>query len=75
MKTSACLLAITSIGSSSVFITENIGSDDKQLLLASCQALMTTPEQENAKSCFYFIQGFLAAAQAIDPPVSNKQVE
>ena len=75
MKTSVYLLAITSIVSSSVFATENIESDDKQLLLASCQALTTTPEQENAKSCFYFIQGFLAAAQTIDPPIINKQEE
>lgn len=59
----------------SVIATENAGLDDDQLLLTSCQALTMNPEQENAKFCVYFIQGFLAAAQAIDPPITNKKAK
>ena len=64
-----------SIVSSSVFADEKIEPDNDQLLLASCQALTISPEQLNAKPCIYFIQGFLAAAQAIDPPIINQQAK
>lgn len=64
---------MTPILSFSAFAAKNIGPDGDQQLLASCQALATTPEQMNAKHCIYFIQGFLAAAQAIDPSTLKKQ--
>lgn len=75
MKTSVGLLIITSVISFSAFATKNINTENDQLLLASCQALLVTPEQENAKDCIYFIEGFLVAAQTIDPPVINNQSE
>jgi len=75
MKTSTYLLVLMSIVSFSVFATENIESDNDQLLLASCQALAITPAQSNAKPCRYFIQGFLAAAQSIDPPIIDQQTK
>ena len=55
-----------------IYSLQNIWPDDNQLLLTSCQTITTAPEQENAKSCIYFIQGFLAAAQTIDPPIVNQ---
>lgn len=73
MKISAYLLIILSIASYSVFASENIESDSDQLLLASCQALSMTPEPLDARPCIYFIQGFLAATQAIDTPIINQQ--
>lgn len=75
MKTSAYLLVIMSAVSFSVFAAENIEPDSDQILLASCQALTMTPEQVNGKPCIYFIQGFLAAAQAIDPPIITQQTK
>ena len=75
MKTSTYLLVLMSIVSFSVFATENIEPDNDQLLLASCQALKITPAPANAKPCSYFIQGFLAAAQAIDPPIIDQQTK
>lgn len=72
MKISVYLFFMVSSVSFSVFSDENVGPDDNQLLLTSCQTITTAPEQENAKSCIYFIQGFLAAAQAIDPPIVNQ---
>ena len=73
MKIGTFLLALMSILSFSAFAAENIGRDSNQQLLASCQALATTSGQMSAKHCIYFIQGFLAAAQTIDPPALNKQ--
>ena len=73
MKARIYLLAMTFFVSFSVFATKNIEPDEDELLLASCQALTVTPEQENTTACIYFIRGFLAAAQTIDPPVNNKQ--
>ena len=73
MKARIYLLAMTLFVSFSVFATKNIEPDEDELLLASCQALTVTPEQENTTACIYFIRGFLAAAQTIDPPVNNKQ--
>lgn len=73
MKISTYLLAMTSIVSFSVFAADNTEPDNDQLLLASCQALTTTPEQMKAKYCIYFIQGFLAATQAIDPSIIKRQ--
>ena len=75
MKTSVLLLIMASIVSFSVFASENTDPDNDQLLLASCQALAATPEQEHAKSCIYFIQGYLASAQTIDPSIIKKQRE
>ena len=73
MKARIYLLAMTFFVSFSVFATKNIEPGEDELLLASCQALTVTPEQENTTACIYFIRGFLAAAQTIDPPVNNKQ--
>ena len=73
MKISTDLLARTSIVSFSVFSAKNIGPEGDQLLLASCQALTTTPEQLKAKHCIFFIQGFLAATQAIEPSIIKIQ--
>lgn len=73
MKSSSYLLTMTSIVSFSVFAADNAEPDNDQLLLASCQALTTTPEQMKAKHCIYFIQGFLAATQAIDPSIIKRQ--
>ena len=68
MKTGICLSLIVSIISSTASSTENSGTDEDQVLVESCQAI-TNPEQVDAKACIYFILGFLAAAQTIDPPV------
>ena len=64
-----------SIVSFSVFAANNIESDNDQLLLASCQALRTTPEQVDTNPCIYFIKGFFAAAQTIDPPIINQKTK
>lgn len=64
-----------SIVSFSVVADEKIEPDNDQLLITSCQALTITPEHENAKPCIFFIQGFLAAAQAIDPPIIDQQTK
>ena len=72
MKTSINLLIITSFISFSAFSTENSKTDNEQLLLKSCQSLLATPEQEDAKACTYFIQGFIAAARTIDLNAINK---
>jgi len=71
MKISAILLIITSISSFPAFAAKNIMQGNDHLLLASCQALTVSPEQDTAKACVYFIEGFLAAAQVIDPPVTG----
>lgn len=47
MKISTYLLTMISIVSFSVFAAERTQPDDDQLLLASCQALTTTPEHDN----------------------------
>ena len=73
MKISAYLLVITSIVSFSVFAAENIEQGKDQLLLESCQALAITSDQANDSPCTYFIQGFLATAQAINASIINKQ--
>lgn len=73
MKININLLLITSLISFSAFSSENSKKDDEQLLLTSCQSLTATPEQEDAKACIYFIQGFVAAAHTIDPPVINNK--
>jgi len=62
-----------SIVSFSVFADEKIELDNDPLLMVSCHALTITPEHENAKPCIYFIQGFLAAVQAIDQPIIDQQ--
>ena len=72
MNISINLLFITSVISFSAFSAENSKPDNQQLILNSCQSLMTTPEHENAKACTFFIQGFIAAAQSIDNKAINK---
>lgn len=70
MKTSISLLINLSIISVSAISAENIEMDENQLLVASCRAMTAPePEQVNAKAGVYFIQGFVSAAQTIDPPV------
>lgn len=69
------VVVITSIISFSAFASEKADQDDNQLLLASCQSLATTPEQVKAKPCVYYILGFIAAAQAIDPAVVNQETK
>ena len=69
------VVVITSTISFSAFASEKIDQDDNQLLLASCQSLATTSEQVEAKPCVYYIPGFIAAAQAIDPPVINQETK
>jgi len=59
----------------STYLDEKIEPNNDQLLLASCLALTKSPEKLNAKSCIYFIQGFLAAVQAIAPPIINQQTK
>ena len=71
MKISACLLLIASILSLPAFATKDTKLYNDQLLLASCQELRATPELEEAKACLYFIEGFLAATRAINPPTSK----
>jgi len=73
MKISVYLFLMTSLVSFSVFSDENIESDNDQRLLTSCQVFIKTPQKENIKPCIYFIQGFLAAAQAVDQPVITQQ--
>ena len=73
MKIGTFLLALMSTLSFSAYSAEHIRSDSDQQLLASCQALATTSKQNNAKHCIYFIRGFLAAAQVIDPSALKKQ--
>lgn len=72
MKTFVYLFFMVSFVTNPVFSDENIESDYEQLLLNSCQGLTTSLVHENVKPCIYFIQGFLAAAQAIDPPIVNQ---
>ena len=71
MKARIYLLAMALFVSFSVFATKKIEPDEDELLLASCQVLTVTPEQKNTTSCIYFVRGFLAATQTIDPPVNN----
>lgn len=73
MKINAYLLIVASILSFSVFAAEKNEPEEDQLLLASCQALMTTPDQQSAKPCIYFIKGFVATARAIDSSLIDKQ--
>ncbi len=70
MKISIYLLLITSF---SVFSAEKAGTDDEQQLLISCQSLAANPEQENAKACMYFMQGFIEAVRTIDPLENRNQ--
>ena len=69
------VVVITSIISFSAFASEKVNQDDNQLLLASCQSLATTPQQAKARPCVYYIRGFVAAAQAIDPIVKKQDAE
>ncbi len=73
MKAKIYLLTIIFFVSFSVFATKNIEPDEDALLLASCQAITMTPKQENTAACIYFIRGFLATAQTIDPTTNKKQ--
>lgn len=75
MKTFVYLFFMVSFVTNPVYSDENIESDYEQLLLNSCQGLTTSLEHENVKPCIYFIQGFLAAAQAIDPPIINQKTK
>jgi len=72
MKTSTYILILMLTASFSVFAVENIELGKDQQLLASCQALAITSEQTNDKPCIYFIQGFLATAQAINSSIIKK---
>lgn len=74
MKKTAFLLILISITSFPVIATENVVQENDQLL-ASCQTLTVSPDQKNAKHCIHFIQGFLAAAQALDPLIIKKQTK
>ena len=67
------MTSIVSFSVFSVFSAKNTASESDQLLLASSQGLTTTPEQVITKHCIYFIQGFLAATQVIDPLIIKKQ--
>lgn len=69
------VVVITSIISFSAIASEKTDQDVNQVLLASCQSLATTPEQVIAKHCVYYILGFVAAAQTIDPIVKKKETE
>ena len=69
------VVVIASIISFSAFASEKVDQDDNQLLLASCQSLATTSEQVKARHCAYYILGFVAAAQVIDPIVKKKETE
>ncbi len=73
MKFRAYLFVIASFASLSVFATEKIRQNDDLHLLSSCQSLIATSEHENTESCKYFIQGFLANAQAINSLVKDEQ--
>jgi len=73
MKLNAYLLIIISILSFSVSAAEKNEANEDQLLLTSCQALTTAPDQQSAKSCIHFIKGFVAAARAIDSSLIDKQ--
>ena len=75
MKNFVYLFFMVSFVTYPVYSDENIESDYEQLLLNSCQGLTTSLEHENVKPCIYFIQGFLAAAQAIDPPIINQKTK
>lgn len=75
MKTFVYLFFMVSFVTNPVYSDENIESDYEQLLLNSCQGLTTSLEHENVNPCIYFIQGFLAAAQAIDPPIINQKTK
>ena len=73
MKINTYLLIIASSVSFSVFSADKNEPHEDQLLLASCQALTTAPGKESAKSCIYFIKGFVATARAIDSSLIDKQ--
>ena len=57
----------------SVFAADNINLDNDHHLLSSCQVLKNTPVHINSIACNYFIQGFLAKAQAINTSINNKK--
>ena len=57
----------------SVFANEKQDINNERNLLASCQSLSSTPDHTNSKHCIYFIQGFLAASQAIETSIIDKQ--
>jgi len=73
MKISVYFLPMILTISFPVFATEHIESDDNQLLLASCQALIANSASITPAPCIYYIQGFLAGARVTNPTYADKQ--
>jgi len=74
MKIRAYLFIVTAVYAITASATNSIQTTDQELL-ASCQSLITTQSSLNSSPCSYFIQGFLASAQAIDAAIKEKQTK
>ncbi len=71
MKISTYLFFMTSIVSFSASEAGNDVPNDDQLLLVSCQALTSNPEQEGAKPSICYIQKFLAGVLVTDTVIGT----